>query len=278
MANTLLVATDLSKNSKAAVRFAVQLARQGKQSLVFFHCLPYLRPVRWTDAQYERYAKEERDKAMTALRRFIGDIVRSGGARNLKFRCIVKQDPDAAKAIVKEAQRIGAMAICVSTRGAGRVRKLLGTHSATLVKTSPEPVFVIPFNYRRSPVRHIVYASDLNDLATELKQVDKVAKPLKAKVTVLHYDYLADVPAATRKFEQLVKRHKRSKVEFRLKKYHIDKSLEHHLRQDVKSLKASMAILFTNRKRGWFDKLFLSSKSVGLTRHPTIPLLIFPKA
>lgn len=277
MPNTLLVTTDFSAKSKGAIRFAIQLSQQTKQSLVFFHCAPYLRPSRWTDAQYNTYAKAEAAKITRALERLVLDIFRKSGVKKPKFECVVRQSPDVRKAIVRQARQSGADAICISTRGAGKLKKWLGTHTSAIINASPVPVFVIPANYRRNPIKHIVYASDLNHIGAELKVVRKIARPLKAKITVLHYDYLADVGDVRKKLDKVAKKHKSANVKFRFRKQNIDKSLAHHLVRDIKSSKTSLAVLFTNQKRGWFDKMFLSSRSVDVAHHAKVPLLILAK-
>jgi nucleotide-binding universal stress UspA family protein len=165
----------------------------------------------------------------------------------------------------------------MSTRGAGRFKKLMGTNASGIISASPVPVFVVPGNYKRSKMDRILYASDLSDIGTELKKVKNVAKQLKAKIAVYHYDYLADVDQAQKKFDKVALRHKQRGITFTFKKYNIDRSLAHHLLRDMRKTKASLVVLFTNQKRGWFDKLFMSSKSADVTFVSKIPLLVFPK-
>ena len=278
MASKILVTTDFSPNSRAGVRFAIQLASQSKQSLVFYHCMPYLRPTRWTDAQYETYSKKEREKAAKTLQRFILDVYKSADITRPKFEFYVDEGPDVSRAIIAYATAIGAQAICIGTRGAGRLKKLIGTHAAAMIKGAPLPVYVVPKNYRRSPLKRILYATDLNDIGTELQQVKGLANGLKAQVSVYHYDYLADVDETRRQLEAIGKKYKARGVNFHFRKYNVDKSLAYHLIKDIRTSKTSLAVLFTNQKRGWFDRIFLSSKSVDVVYDSSIPLLIIPKA
>ena len=177
--NAILVPTDLSANSRAGMRFAIGLANQTKQPLVFYHCMQYLRPTRWSDAQYDSYRDAETRKGMLALRKFVAGVYKSARGAKPSFECFVEQHPDPSRAIIDYALTIHASAICMSTRGAGRLRKLVGTHASRLIHESPLPVFVIPETYRRSPLRHFLYASDLNEIGAELKQVLEIAKPLR---------------------------------------------------------------------------------------------------
>lgn len=276
--NAILVPTDLSANSRAGIRFAIGLAARTKQPLIFYHCLQYLRPTRWSEAQYQSYRDTETTKAKVAIKKFVADVYKSARGVKPSFECFVEQQPDPSKAIIEYAMTVRAGAICMSTRGAGRLRKLVGTHASQLIQASPVPVFVIPETYRRSPLTHLLYASDLNAIGAELKHVREIAKALRAKVSVVHYDFLADVGDARKKLEALAERYKTPGVTFRFKKYDVGKSLGQHLLGDMKAYKPSLVVLFTDQKRGWFDRLFLASKSVGVAYEPRIPLLIIPKA
>lgn len=276
--NAILVPTDLSANSRAGIRFAIGLAARTKQPLIFYHCLQYLRPTRWSEAQYQSYRDTETTKAKVAIRKFVADVYKSARGVKPSFECFVEQQPDPSRAIIEYALTVRASAICMSTRGAGRLRKLVGTHASQLIQASPVPVFVIPETYRRSPLTHLLYASDLNAIGSELKHVREIAKGLRAKVSVVHYDFLADVGDARKKLEALAERYKTPGVTFRFKKYDVGKSLGQHLLGDMKAYKPSLVVLFTDQKRGWFDRLFLASKSVGVAYKSRIPLLIIPKA
>lgn len=277
MANTLLVPTDFSVNSKAGIRFALQLEKQAKYTLVFYHCIPYMKPTRWSDARYDAYVKEEKEEAAKSLARFIKDIYQTAGIKKSGIKCVIQQSPDTKTAILDYALEIRAVAICMSTRGAGRLKKIIGTHASGIINSSSFPVFIIPKNYRRAPVTHILYSSDMNRIGPELKQVRNLASQLKARISVFHYDYLAEVDETQKTLQKVAGRHQYPGVSFKFRKYNIDRSLAEHLTSDIRTSKASLAVLFTNQKRGWFDKLFLSSKSIDVAFDTKIPLLIIPK-
>ncbi len=278
MKKTILVSTDLSVNSKAGIRFAIQLTSQSRDSLVFFHSIPVLKPTRWSDARYEAYMKKEMDDSRRAVVDLVGDTYAKAGIRKPKIECVVRQSPEAGKAIIDYAKEIKASAICMSTRGAGRLKKLIGNHASEIITNSPIPAFVIPKSYRRTPVRNILYSSDLNDVAAELKQVKDLAKQLKATLSVLHYDYLADVDEARLKLEKVADRYESPGVKFYFEKLDLTQPWSKQLLKDLGKYKASLAVLFTNQKRGWFDKLFLSSKSTEVAYDSRIPLLVIPKS
>ena len=273
----MLVPTDLSANSRAGIRFALQLARQARGSIVFYHCLPLMKPTSWSEATYSAYVKQQVEGAHAALEKFVLDIDASARHRKGKFEYLVTHDTNVVRAIIDSASSIKASAICMSTRGAGRLKKIIGTHASAIVQASPIPVFVVPKNYRSKPVTHILYASDLKSVGAELKEVKKFFGKVKAKVTVYHYDYLADLEEARNELEKMAGRYKTPGVHFKFQKFNIDKSLGLHVNDDARRSKASLTVLFTDQQRGWFDKLFLSSRAADAVFDSKVPLLIFHK-
>ena len=274
MAQTIVVPTDLSENSKAGLRFAIQLEKQGGYSPIYYHAVPFMKPTRWSDARYELYVKEQIEEATQRLRAFVSSVYRAAKITSPKIRVAVEQSPDAATAIINYGQAIGAAAICMGTRGGGRLRKLLGTHTSSIIHSSPVPVFVVPALYRRKPLTRVLYASDFQQLGEELKQVRLVAKRLKAQVAVYHYDSLA---RGAENFTGIIKKYKSPDVSFVFPEYKLEKPLATQLLSDIRSSRASLAVLFTNQKRGWFEKLFLSSKSADIALDANVPLFILPK-
>lgn len=277
MSRTLLVPTDLSARSRPGVRFAAQLAEQAGYALVFFYNHSVLRPTRWSEKRYQEHLASEQEKATRDLRYFIRNAYRNAPGSKPTIRFLVHLAPDAGKAIVDAAREIDADAICMSSRGAGGLRKLLGSNAAYVIGHSPIPVFVLPQGYRRRPVRNIFYASDFNALGKELKFVKQFARLFEARIIVYHYDPMADVPEVRRKLQKAADKYRYADVSFRIQKMQIGKSLVVHIERDMRSCSASLAVLFTDQNRSWFDKLFMSSNSVKAAYNTTVPLLIAPK-
>lgn len=61
----ILVTTDQSVNSKAAIRFAIKLASQRKAQLTILHVYHLLKPFKWTDHAFAAYTTEFRKKRQT---------------------------------------------------------------------------------------------------------------------------------------------------------------------------------------------------------------------
>lgn len=277
MNNKVLVPTDFSANSRAGIRFAIQLASQTKISLIFYHCAEILKPTRWSTAKYEDYRNEELKASREMLVSFVSEVYSQLKVRPTRPQYIVQQSLDPKQAIVKFAIEVKAGGICMGTRGAGRLKKLIGTNASGVLTSSPVPVFVIPQTYRRARISHVFYSSDLNDLKWELRQVTKFANSVKARISVYNYDYLLEVDETKQKLSSIADRFETHQISFFFRKLNIEQPFAVHLLKDIRKSKPSVVVLFTNQKRGWFDRLFLSSKSAEVSFKSTVPLLVYPK-
>ena len=275
MKNKILVTTDLSSNSKAGVRFAIQLAFQNKSSLCFYYCLELLKPTRWSKQKYQSYASQELETARRKLEQFVTRMLPPSKQPRAEYIVETKSKPSSA--ILKCATRIKAGAICMSTRGAGPLKKIVGTNASSILSSSPLPVFIVPSPYREAPISNIFFSSDLKSLGAELRKVKTFADSVNAKTLVFHYDPMLDVKDRKSKLLSIASRFKSKDVRFIFQKLNLDKPLVNHLFKDFRKFKASLAVLFTNQKRGWFDRLFSPSKTADISFNTKIPLLVYPK-
>lgn len=278
MIKRIVVPTDLSANSAAGVRFAIQLASQDKSVLlIFFHTINLIKPTRWADLKFENYVATETARAHRALKKFVAKYLKHGVSKKKNIEYVVQHGSDVQESIKVYTLDKKADAICMSTRGAGRLKKIIGTNSSAILTSSRVPVFVIPQTFRRKPITNILYSSDLENTREELAKVRDISKALRAKIQVVHYDYLYDIEEAKAKLEKAVKPFKGQGIKFDFRKLNIEFSLSHQLMRHARKSKASLVVLFTNQKRGWFDRLFLSSKSAEISFDSKLPLLVFPK-
>lgn len=273
----ILVSTDLSASSKGGIRFAIQLAKQTGSSLVFYYAIELNKPTRWTEEKFIAYVEGEISTARQKVEEFINGIYKDSGIRAGVINVVVERVISFRDAIINYAVANQFDYLCMSTRGAGKLKRLLGSNTSWVIKHSPIPVFAIPANYKRVPVKEILYASDLTAISTELETVKGLAASLKAKVNVLHYDYLYQLEEIRSKFDATARHHKASGIKFHLEQFDIENSLSTHLKNAVKKFNPSLVVLFTNQDRDWFERLFLSSKAAEASFDSTKPLLIYGK-
>lgn len=274
---SIIVATDLSDNSKAGVRFAIQLASQTPVSIIFFYVVQQLIAARWSEAQVRVHLEDGLKEAEANLERFINNVYKESKVRSRKFECVVRYGTPVYEAIIEYGKERKASFICVSTRGAGKIRRVLGTHTTALIKNSSIPIFVIPKNYKRLPISHIMYASDLTDVGNELKQVKKFADSIRAKISVLHYDYFIHIRETKAEFKKIVSRYDSSDIDFHLQKFDWEKPLASHIKKAIQKVKPSLVALFTKQDKNWYQRIFLSSQSADITYDTRKPLVVFRK-
>lgn len=273
----ILVTTDLSNSSKAGVKFAIQLASQYNAKLVFFNAIELLIPTRWNEVKVKVYMDDEIKTHNENLERFVKATYKECKKRPGKFECVIRYGAPVSDAILDFASEIGASFICMGTHGAGNLKRMIGTHTSTVIKKSSIPVFAIPKNYKPSPVKDILYASDLTGFKSEFRAVRGFAGKIGASTAVLHFDTNSSVHKPLTDLATLGKRLTKSRINFHLEKYNWEESMNWHIMKAVRKFQPDVLAMFTDNKRSWLEKLITGSKSVEVSFNSLKPILVFPK-
>lgn len=276
---TILVPTDFSPASRAGIRFAVQWARQQKAKLILTHVLNVVHLTRWSPQQYDAYAIEQRRTTLDALRRLAADLSRQMHFRRQDISTILIEGLSADTSLLdfcKSRPDIGM--VCMGTRGAGRIKKLLGTHTGNLILHSEIPVVAVPAAYRARPITNILYASDLATQGPELRKAVDIARSLKANLTVSHITWPTDTQLDTAFMAKVWSQEYGYPVKMRYEAADSSLSVTGNLRGIIRRRKPSLVLLFTNRDRTAFDRLFYPSQAEGLSFETKVPLLVMGKA
>ena len=273
----ILVTTDFSTNSKAGMRFAIQLASQHKFELTFFHSYYVMKPTSWSDATFAAYEKKEADKIQKKLNQYVVSVYKSIGTASKNVKCVVSSSVFTDSNISEYAFANKFSFICISTRGAGKLKKIFGTNTSNLINNSIVPVIAVPHTYRTGKITNILYASDLDNLENELKKVVDFAKPLKSKVELLHFNSPLDLITDSKIIETAVKKFSKYDVKLHLENANPVNTLISNIESAIQKSKPSMLIMFTQQNRSFFQKIFLSSKSSEYSFNAKVPLLVFNK-
>lgn len=274
----ILATTDFSPNSKAGLRFAIQLAAQTKGEICFFHMYYIPSPVSWTAAKTATYEKTEIEKLQNTFDKFINTVYKLVGVTQKHTNCLVSNPAFREAAIMIYAEENKFDFICIGTRGAGKVGKFLGSNTSNLINQSLVPVIAVPPNYRTQKIEKIIYASDLVNLQKELKRVVQFAKPLKAKLELLHFSFPAEPVADGKVLKAAVAAFSKYDVKLNIKNIDYVKTLIDNIEAAVKINRPSMLIMFTEQHRTLFQKIFLPGKSADYSFDSKIPLLVFNKS
>ncbi|MEO5997474.1 MAG: universal stress protein [Chitinophagaceae bacterium] len=274
----ILVTTDFSDESKAGLRFAIQLASQHKFDLTFFHSYHILIPTSWSKVKAEVYVKEETKKIQDMLDRFVEKVYKGIDGANKPKNCVIENSVFPQVNIMEYAAKNNFDFICISTRGAGKLKRLLGTNSANLINNSQIPVIAVPYTYRRTKITSILYASDLLNLDKELIKVASISELLQSKVELLHFTAALDKFVDPKAIEMIAKKLAKLDMKVNLKAVDYVHTLVSNLNAAIKKHKPSMLIMFTEQNRTLFQKIFFSGKSAAYSFDAKVPLLVFNKS
>lgn len=274
----ILIPTDFSINSKCGVQFAIYWASRQKLELVFIHVLYVLRATRWSEAYFEKYAAQEEASCKTKFEKFISGIYRNMNVKSGKHSIMIVQGISPDITIQDYCMKnSGIDYICISTRGAGKFKKIFGTNTGNLITKSQVPVLAVPKTYRISAIKNILYATDFRNYPNELKKVVDFALPLKATVEVLHFTWPDEIILDEKTIEAAFKKKYKYGLKIRFEKNDAVRSLIENLQTQIRVTKPSVVIMFTNQQRTLFNKIFLSSKAEELSFETKVPLLVFNK-
>ncbi len=273
----ILVTTDFSANSKAALVFAIQVASQCEVALTFLHVQHVMRMTSWNDATYAAYEKSETAKAQKTLDDFVASVHKSLKISPKDHACVIKISSFVDSTIMNYAADHAFDFICISARGAGTIEKLFGTTTANLINQSSVPVIAVPGTYRAAKLTSILYASDLSSLEPQLKRVVDFARPVDATVEMLHFSTSLDPVTDPEIINMAIRKFSDYTINVHLQPRDFARTLVADIESALKKAKPSMMIMFTKQNEGFFSRLFLSSNSVDFSFLTTVPLLVFSK-
>ncbi len=275
----IIVATDLSANSRAGIRFAIKTAEARNAELVFVYVYKVLRASFWTDEEYQAHIDRRGEVYQGELYQFIKGIYRTMRIDPpVALNVAVSHNLDAVEGIVDFAVRHNGAFIFTSTRGAGRVKKWFGTTASKLIQTSPIPIFCVPSAYKMKTVKSLLYASDMEQHEEELKRVVDFARALNARIEILHlhyhYEYLRNRSA----FQESLNKKAGYTVQVHYKLRDVERSVLSQIKDAVNKAKPSILVFFTHQDRSFFERILLPGNAKEYVFETEIPILSFPKS
>lgn len=265
----LLVATDFSSNSASAIRFAIQLASQNNFTLTFFHSCHIQRPTAWKDSVYTAFEQNELSNQEKSLNDFVKSSYTGIAPIPEHFDYHIYNGTESDLNIMEFAAKNKYDFICIGKTGHGKSIKLFGSTTSDLITKSQVPVIAVPENYREVKIEKITYASDKSNLDKELKLVLDFSQSINAEVEVLHFKTPGDELIQSTETDYPVK--------FHVEKLNYEKTLIENIDGVIKRSGTSMLVMFTQQKRTFFEKLFVSSISAEYASIIDIPILVFKK-
>lgn len=273
----ILVTTDFSAASKAGLRFAIHLASQMEAELVFFHCFQALIPTTVNRDHIRHALQEQGDVLLKKLEHFVARVHKGMKAPEGFHRCVVVENLDPEATILEYATVNGFQYICMSTRGAGAIRKLMGTHTGYVLHRSTIPVLVVPENYRVRPFKKVLYASDLESLDKEMSVVSAFSRELNVKTDLVHFFFPGEISLDPATVTDMWRLKYPNLDQVVLRPYDMDKKFPAQLERVTTQTKPSIVVFFTHTHKHWFDQLFGASVSEAASFVTQVPMLVYRK-
>lgn len=273
----ILVTTDFSPNSKAGLRFAIQLASQHDYALTFFHSYHLMKPTSWNENTYTTFEKIESEKIKKKLVDFVRSVYRSARIKPGQIKCVTRSSFVTDSNIMNYAVEGKFSFICISRSGQGKFIKLFGTNTTNLLEQSEVPVIAVPNNYRRSKISNILFAADLSDMKNELQQVVDFAHPLAARIELLHFKEVSDTAEDLNLMEKTIRQFPKVAIQLQVEDYDYSGNLISNMEKVIKKSKLSMLVMFSRQRKGFLEKLFRTSNASAFSLHSKLPFLVFKK-
>lgn len=271
----ILVTTDFSTSSRAAIYFAIQLASQIECSLTFFHSFHLMTPTAWNEKVLESFDKSETHKIEVKLQRMVEYIYKRMGLKRGDYNFMISKSLSPEKDILEYASSNDFDFICISRRGHSAHKNIFGTVTAGLINKSSIPIIAVTPGYKAKEISKLLYVSDMVNLINEVKCVVDFAKPLKVDLELLHFKVPSDVDQ--QELDEASKEFSGSQIKVQMRDFNFLESLAKNIDKEIRSLKPSMVIMFTQQHRGFFARLILPGVTSSYAFKASVPLLIFPK-
>jgi hypothetical protein len=226
---------------------------------------------------FNEYKDQEVERLSEDLKKFIHSVIGKDKAEFADIKFVVDNCNSTEKDIIKYAENNQIDFICIATQGAGMLRKVMGTHTSYIVNNSKVPVLVIPSHYRAKPIKNATYLSDFENLEGEILKISKLSTQIPFHLEVLHYSTTVIDKKKFEKDRELFDTKEFENIQLNIQKNDLELSLVDRVAKYVQKSKPELLIMFTKREKGFFESIFLPSKSAELTYSTRVPVLIFSK-
>lgn len=272
----ILVPFDFSQNAETALLYAKGIAEKAGAGITVFHIVNIPSNVlahAADDAAKEAIIEKEEANKLAALQEklalLLGDV-NHGIQTQVAFSQLIVEKT------LELAQAISADIIIMGTHGAsGLSQFLFGSNTSTMISKSPVPVLAIPPGSTTALPKHIVYASDLENIPGELQRINVFAQALQASVTLLHFT-TKDLQATEEKIAAQLPADAGIDLQLVVEPFEIGVTLLAQIRHYITTNATDWVVMVT-KERGFWSKLLGGSKTESMANELPVPLLSLKK-
>ncbi|HRW99268.1 MAG TPA: universal stress protein [Cyclobacteriaceae bacterium] len=272
---SIVAPVDFSKASYTAAIYAAQMAKKIKGSVTFVHVV-FAQASARAMILSPKLEEELRSIALEEMAALIKSV-RSEIKGKIEIRSKVLGGFPVAHVIDHFVQKEKFDMIVTGTQGATGLKKVfVGTNAAALIESSTVPVLVVPRLATFRGLKKLVYATDLENLDSELKLIVQYLKPFAPEIHVVH------VMAENEESDKNVKKIRNdlaTKIKYPKLKVSIvsDDDITGALDNFMIDKRGDVLVMFTHQL-GFWEKILSRSTTRKLVFHSHIPLLTFNKS
>ncbi len=269
----LLVPTDFSKPSKAALVYAAHMAKklQGEIIVLWFNSIQSSKKTlsKWKKLEAEMIAIAEED-ASHLVKEVLTEV-----KSKIPVSYHFTSGASFAESVDDYAVKNDVDMIVMGTKGASGVKKLImGSNATSMIDHSRVPVLVVPEKAEFRPLKKIVYASSLYEWDLEIRTIATLAAIYSATLHVLHVSPSTSKAKIDKNLlPQMIKTAGYQKIVYQdVKGDNISEAIDNYIIAN----NVDMLAMFTHKLDN-YEKLFGRSVTRQLAFHAQIPLLTFNK-
>ncbi|PXX26486.1 universal stress protein [Arenibacter sp. ARW7G5Y1] len=270
----ILIPTDFSELSNVAIKYAIDLGKDIEVKLHLLHVIDTSAPSR---ARVGSHKLQEAIKSSSErdMKELLASIKKDND-RNIEISYEITSGSPIGKYVEITAQKNDADVVCIGTKGASGLKKILfGSNAADIIENSSIPVLTIPEFARYKGIQNIVYSSDFYNLDKELDIIIPFAKLLDSWIQILHIDKDNEGYEGDLKQKEMNLRQDFSYQKIKLTELKIN-SVILGINKFVTDVDADMVIMFTHHTN-FLEKVFQKSVTQNTAFQTSIPLFTFQK-
>tara|TARA_R110002050_G_scaffold88375_4_gene186704 strand:- start:26894 stop:27718 length:825 start_codon:yes stop_codon:yes gene_type:complete len=270
----ILIPTDFSELSNVAIKYAIDLGKDIEVKLHLLHVIDTSAPSR---ARVGSHKLQEAIKSSSErdMKELLASIKKDND-RNIEISYEITSGSPIGKYVEITAQKNDADVVCIGTKGASGLKKILfGSNAADIIENSSIPVLTIPEFARYKGIQNIVYSSDFYNLDKELDIIIPFAKLLDSWIQILHIDKDNEGYEGDLKQKEMNLRQDFSYQKIKLTELKIN-SVILGINKFVADVDADMVIMFTHHTN-FLEKVFQKSVTQNTAFQTSIPLFTFQK-
>jgi len=279
MKKTIIHATDYSKNTVAALKFAQLLSSKLGAHLKVIHVFDYptiintkvLEPVPHIEANAY---KHHNSKLLKFCKQHLADDL---DLRKISTEAI--EDKSVVNGIISLATELDAAMIITGIKGVNFIKEfIMGNTTKHLIEKSSCPVLAIPAEASHKQLETIVYASDfLEEDIYAIEKLVEIARPFDGVIKVVHITTEEEYDGITQMewFKEALKQKiKYKKIEFEVI---FSEDIFDSLRIYLGDVNADLVVMMEREKDGFKDKIIHRDLVKRMESYGMIPLMSFNK-